>query len=72
MILSNRMTAKSLDAKPAIQASNNMVKVIKELRPAALVKVEVLICLVVVFLSGNIIFFVFVADDLFGNILFSK
>lgn len=56
MILSKRMTAKSREAKPEIQASKRTVKVMRELRPAAFVSVEDFICLVVGFLSGNMTF----------------
>lgn len=44
MIDSNRIIAKSLEANPDIHANNNIVKVINELRPAAFVIVEDLIC----------------------------
>lgn len=55
------MTAKSLEAKPEIQASRRTVKVMRELRPAAFVSVEDFICLVVDLLSGNMTFAL--ADD---------
>lgn len=72
MILSKRITANKREANPEIQASSKTVKVIRELRPAAFVNVEVFICLDVDFLSGNISFLVFITDVLFGNIfLFS-
>lgn len=61
MMLSKRMTAKSLEAKPEIQASKRTVKVMRELRPAAFVSVEDFICLVVDLLSGNMTFAL--ADD---------
>jgi len=72
MILSKRITAKSREAKPEIQASKRTVKVMRELRPAAFVSVEDFICLVVAFLSGNMIFAFVVPDvddddDLFDN-----
>ena len=51
MMLSNRITAKRREAKPDIHARRSMVKVIKELNPAALVKFVDLTCLAVVFLS---------------------
>ncbi|KYQ46636.1 hypothetical protein ALC60_14385 [Trachymyrmex zeteki] len=60
-MLSKRMTAKSLEAKPEIQASKRTVKVMRELRPAAFVSVEDFICLVVDLLSGNMTFAL--ADD---------
>lgn len=65
MILSKRITAKSRDAKPEIQASRRTVKVMRELRPAAFVSVEDFICLAVGFLSGNmtLAFAVLDADD---------
>lgn len=56
MILSKRMTAKSREAKPEIQASKRTVKVIRELRPAAFVSVDDFTCLVVGLLSGNMTF----------------
>lgn len=62
MMLSKRMTAKSLEAKPEIQASSRTVNVIRGLKPAAFVRVEDLICLVVDLLSGNMIFAL--ADDM--------
>lgn len=62
MMLSKRMTAKSLEAKPEIQASNRTVNVIRGPRPAAFVRVEDFICLVVDLLSGNMIFAL--ADDM--------
>jgi len=49
------MTAKSLEAKPEIQASRRTVKVMRELRPAAFVSMEDL-CLDVGLLSGNMTF----------------
>lgn len=61
MMLSKRMTAKSLEAKPEIQASRRTVKVMRELRPAAFVSVEDFICLVDDLLSGNMTFAL--ADD---------
>lgn len=61
MMLSKRMTAKSLEAKPEIQASKRTVKVMRELKPAAFVNVEDFICLVVDLLSGNMTFAL--ADD---------
>jgi hypothetical protein len=73
MILSKRITAKSREAKPEIQASKRTVKVMRELRPAAFVSVEDFICLVVAFLSGNMIFAFIMPDvddddgDLFDN-----
>ncbi|KYN18759.1 hypothetical protein ALC57_08917 [Trachymyrmex cornetzi] len=60
-MLSKRMTAKSLEAKPEIQASKRTVKVMRELKPAAFVSVEDFICLVVDLLSGNMTFAL--ADD---------
>lgn len=63
MILSNRMTAKSRAAKPEIQASRRTVKVIRELRPAAFVNVDVFICLVVDLLSEYVTFAFAVPDD---------
>lgn len=54
------MTAKSLEAKPEIQASRRTVKVMRELRPAAFVNAEDF-CLVVDLLSGNMTFAL--ADD---------
>lgn len=63
MILSKRMTAKSREAKPEIQASKRTVKVMRELRPAAFVRVDDFICLVVGFLSGNMTFVLAVLDD---------
>lgn len=63
MILSNRITANNRDANPEIQASNNTVKVIRELTPAALVNVEDFICLVTGFLSGNMTFCVLMAES---------
>lgn len=56
------MTAKSLEAKPEIQASRRTVKVMRELRPAAFVSVEDFICLVDDLLSGNMTFAL--ADDI--------
>lgn len=56
MILSKRITANNREANPEIQASNKTVKVMRELRPAAFVNVEVFICLDDDFLSGNISF----------------
>lgn len=75
MILSKRMTAKSREANPEIQASKSTVKVMRELRPAALVNVEDFICFIVGFLSGNMTFLVFAivleddddVDDCGGN-----
>ncbi|KYN37104.1 hypothetical protein ALC56_08895 [Trachymyrmex septentrionalis] len=61
-MLSKRMTAKSLEAKPEIQASKRTVKVMRELKPAAFVNVEDFICLVVDLLSGNMTFAL--ADDI--------
>lgn len=63
MILSKRMTAKSREAKPEIQASKRTVKVIRELRPTAFVRVDDFICLVVGLLSGNMTFALAVLDD---------
>lgn len=64
MILSKRMTAKRREANPEIQASRSTVKVIRELRPAALASVEDFICFIIGFLSGNMTFLVFtVAED---------
>lgn len=56
IILSNRITANNLDAKPAIQASNKTVNINNELNPAAFVNVEDFICLAVGFLSGYMTF----------------
>jgi len=83
MMLSKRMTAKSLEAKPEIQASRSTVKVMRELRPAAFVSMEDL-CLDVGLLSGNMTFALAADvddddddeddgccdDDLFGNMFF--
>lgn len=68
MILSKRITANSREANPEIQASSKTVKVMRELRPAAFVNVEVFICLEVTFLSGNIVSLFVVDDVLFDNI----
>lgn len=52
-MLSKRMTANRREANPEIHASRRIVKVIRELSPAVLVKLEDLTCLEQCFLSGK-------------------